>query len=73
MIGRILRPLGLPAGGLELMLAAGGAYFAWEHGQGRHDQPHLLCLICWLNKIAASPTTADGTSHAEPQDQHQNG
>lgn len=52
MVRRMLR-LGLPVGGgLELVLVAGAAYFAWEHEQGRHGQAHLLCPICWLNKIA---------------------
>jgi len=50
------------------MLAAGGAYFAWEHEQGRHGQPHLLCPVCWLNKIAPSATSPTDTSHAEPQE-----
>ena len=37
------------------MLAAGAAYLVWEHGQERHAQPHLLCPLCWLNKIAPDP------------------
>ena len=48
---------GLPVGGLELAVAGGAAYLAWEHEQGRHEQAHLLCPICWLNKIApAAPS-----------------
>jgi hypothetical protein len=43
---------GIPLGGLELLLAGGAAYFAWEHEKGGHEQAHLLCPICWLNKIA---------------------
>lgn len=43
---------GFPIGGLELMLAGGAAYFAWEHEQGRHAQKHLLCPSCWLDRIA---------------------
>ena len=54
MIRRMLR-LGLPVGGVELVLAGGAAYFAWEHDQGKHGQPHLLCLICWMDKIAPAP------------------
>jgi hypothetical protein len=53
MIRRIPR-FGLPIGGLQLVLAGGAAYFAWEHEQGKHAQAHLLCPICWLNKIAPS-------------------
>lgn len=66
MIRRILKGPGFPAGGLELMLAAGGAYLAWEHGQGRHEQPHLLCPLCWLGKIAPSPTPAEPADHTAP-------
>jgi len=54
MIRPLLR-LGLPVGGLELVLAGGAAYFAWEHEQGKHNQPHLACPICWLNRIAPAP------------------
>lgn len=51
MIRRMLK-FGLPLGtGLELVLAGGAAYFAWEHEQGRHAQAHMLCPICWMNKI----------------------
>ena len=58
MIQRMLR-LGLPVGGLELVLAGGAAYFAWEHEQGKHSQPNLLCLICWLNRIAPDSAPPD--------------
>jgi hypothetical protein len=51
MIRRMLR-FGLPVGGLELIVAGGAAYFAWEHEQGKHGQPHLLCPSCWLNRVA---------------------
>lgn len=56
MIRRLLT-MGLPVGGLELVLAGGAAYFAWEHDQGKHEQAHMLCAICWLNKIAPAETT----------------
>jgi hypothetical protein len=63
---RIFR-LGLPVGGLQLLLAGGAAYLAWEHEQGKHAQAHLLCPICWLNKIApASEPPATEPSATEP-------
>ena len=43
-----------------MLLAAGAAYFVWEHEQGRHAQPHVLCPVCWLNKTAPAPE-ASGT------------
>jgi hypothetical protein len=43
---------GFPIGGLELILLGGAAYLASEHEKGAHGQSHLLCPICWLNKIA---------------------
>ncbi len=49
-----------------MLLAAGAAYFAWEHQQGRHGQPHVLCPLCWLNKIAPPPAASGGPSPAEP-------
>lgn len=63
---RMLR-LGLPVGGLELLLAGGAAYLAWEHDQGRHSQAHMLCPVCWLNKIAPAtePPPATGADAAE--------
>ena len=63
MIRRMLR-FPLPVGGLDLVLAGGAAYFAWEHEQGRHGQAHMLCPICWLNKIApaSGPPDAGGGS-----------
>jgi hypothetical protein len=62
---RIPRVPGLPfGGGLDLLLAAGAASFAWEHEQGRHQRPHVLCLSCWLNKIA--PEASGGSSPAQP-------
>jgi len=66
MIRRLLR-LGLPVGGLELFLVGGAAYFAWEHEQGKHAQAHLLCPICWLNKIAPAPEPADGGGAASEE------
>jgi hypothetical protein len=68
MLRRIPRVPGLPfGGGPDLLLFAGAAYFAWEHEQGRHQRPHVLCLICWLNKIA--PEAPSGSSKAEPPQQ----
>lgn len=66
MIRPLLR-LGLPVGGLELVLAGGAAYFAWEHEQGRHGRPHLACPICWLNRIAPAtePTGKTGAASEE--------
>ena len=70
MPSRILRAPGLPfGGGLNLVLAAGAAYFVWEHGQGRHGQPHLLCPLCWLDKIAPAPGASGGSSPAGPPEQ----
>lgn len=63
MIRRMLR-FGIPFGGLELLLAGGGAYFAWEHEQGKHEQGHILCPICWLNKIAPAAEPPDGSTGA---------
>jgi hypothetical protein len=66
MLRRIPRVPGLPlGGGLNLLLVAGAAYFASEHEQGRHQRPHVLCLICWLNKIA--PEASGGSSPAPPE------
>jgi hypothetical protein len=68
MLRRIPRVPGLPLGVRpDLLLVAGAAYFAWEHEQGRHQRPHMLCLICWLNKIA--PKASGGSSPAEPPEQ----
>jgi hypothetical protein len=67
---RIPRAPGLPfGGGLNLVLVAGAAYFVWEHGQGRHGRPHLLCPLCWLDKIDPAPETSGGASPAEPPEQ----
>ena len=66
MIRRMLRR-GLPVSGLELVLAGGAAYFAWEHEKGRHDQAHVLCAICWLNKIAPAAEPPD-RSPAAPEE-----
>jgi len=64
---RVPKAPGLPfGGGLNLVLAAGAAYFVWEHGQDRHGRPHLLCPLCWLTKIAPDPTASDGPDLAEP-------
>jgi hypothetical protein len=67
---RIPRALGLPfGGGLNLLLLAGGAYFAWEHEQGRPGRTHALWPLCWLNKIAPAPKATGGSSPAEPPEQ----
>jgi hypothetical protein len=64
MIRRMFR-LGLSIGtigtGVELLLAGGAAYLVWEHDQGKHAQPHMLCPICWFNKIAPAPESAAAT------------
>jgi hypothetical protein len=52
-----------------VVLVAGGAYFAWEHEQGRHERQHVLCPVCWLNKIAPAPEASSGSSPAEPPEQ----
>jgi len=65
MIRRIPRVPGLPfGGGLGLLLVAGAANFAWEHEQGRHQRPHMLCPICWLSRIA--PQAPGDSGPAEP-------
>jgi hypothetical protein len=58
---------GLPIGGLELVLAGGAAYFAWEHEQGKHGQAHMLCPICLLNKIAPAAEPPEGTGAASQE------
>ena len=63
MIRRMLR-FGVPVGGLELLLAGGAAYLAWEHEQGKHGQPHLVCPICWLNRIAPAAEPPEGAKAA---------
>jgi hypothetical protein len=61
---------GLPLGGaLNVLLVVGAAHFAWEHEQGRHQELHVLCLICWLNKIAPAPEAPGGSGPAEPPGQ----
>ena len=61
---------GLPfGGGLNLVLVAGAAYFAWEHEQGRHGRPQVLCPLCWLTKIAQTAEVSGGPGPAEPPDQ----
>ena len=70
MHSRVPRAPGLPfGGGLNLLLAAGAAYFVWEHGQGRHERPQVLCPLCWLNKISPAPRASGGSSPAEPPEQ----
>jgi hypothetical protein len=55
--------------GLELVLVVGAAHFAWEHEQGRHTRPHVLCLICWLNEVTPDPDASDGSGPAGPPEQ----
>ena len=52
-----------------MVLVAGAAYFAWEHEQGRHGRPHVLCPLCWLNKIAPAPGASGGPGTAGPPEQ----
>lgn len=56
---------GLPVGGLELLLAGSGLYFASEHEKGKHEQGHILCPICWLNKIAPAPESPGGPAESQ--------
>ena len=70
MLRRIPRVPGLPfGGGPGLLLVAGAAYFAWEHEQGRHGQAHVLCPVCWLDKIAPVPEASGTPAPAEPPEQ----
>jgi hypothetical protein len=70
MLRRIPKVPGLPfGGGLDVVLVAGAAYIAWEHEQGRHGRPHVLCPVCWLNKISPAPEASSGSSPAEPPEQ----
>jgi hypothetical protein len=67
---RILIIPGFPFGRrTDLVLLAGAAYFAWEHEQGRHERPHLLCLICWLNRVAPAPEAPADPGPAEPPEE----
>jgi len=52
-----------------LLLVAGAAYFVWEHEQGRHGRPQVLCPLCWLDKVTPAPGAAGGASPVEPPDQ----
>jgi hypothetical protein len=52
-----------------LLLVAGAAYLAWEHQQGRHERPQVLCPLCLLNKIAPAPEASGGPDPAEPPEQ----
>jgi hypothetical protein len=56
-------------GGLNVLLVAGAAYLAWQHEQGQHGRPNVLCPICWMNKIAPAPEAPGGSGPAEPADQ----
>jgi len=57
---RRMRRFGLPFGsGPEIILLGGAVYFAWEHEQGKHAPGHILCPICWLNRIAPAPEPPD--------------
>jgi hypothetical protein len=48
---------------------AGAAYFASQHEQGRHGPSHVLCPVCWLDKIAPAPGEPSGSSPAEPPEE----
>lgn len=37
----------------------------WEHGQGRHGRPHMLCPLCWLEKIDPAPDPPGGPGPVE--------
>jgi hypothetical protein len=52
-------------GGVNILLLAGGAYFAWEHEKGRHEKMNLLCPICLLNRVAPR-ADASGTANSAP-------
>jgi hypothetical protein len=70
MPSRIPRAPLLPfGGGLNLVLVVGAAYFVWEHGQGRHGRPHLLCPLCWLEKIDPASDPPGESGPAEPPEQ----
>ena len=70
MIRRMPRVPGFPfGGGLNVVLVAGAAYFAWEHEQGRHGRPHVLCAVCWLNKVAHTAEESGGSGPDEPPEQ----
>ena len=70
MLRRIPGLPGLPfGGGPGVVLAAGAVYFAWEHEQGRHRGPHVLCPVCWLNKIAPASGESSGSVPAEPPEE----
>ncbi len=56
-------------GGLNVLLVVGAAYFALEHEKGRHERPHPLCLICWLNRIAPPPEAPGDPGPAQPTEQ----
>lgn len=64
---RLLPRFGIPVGGLELLLAGGAAYLAWEHEQGRHRQTSLLCPICLLNKIAPASESPEQAARASQE------
>jgi hypothetical protein len=69
IIRRMPRIPRLPiGGGWNLLLVAGGVYFASEHERGRHERTNLLCPICLLNKIAPAPEAPGGASSAEPSE-----
>jgi hypothetical protein len=53
--------IGLPVAGLELVGVAGAAYLTWEHDQGSHDKPNLMCPICWMDKLVPVTDASAGT------------
>ncbi len=67
MIRQLLR-LGLASGGLELALVGGAAFFTVEHDQGKHDQPHLACPICWMDRLVPVTTPSSELQPAATQE-----
>jgi hypothetical protein len=59
----------LGGGVVNVLLIAGGVYFASEHERGRHERPNLLCPICLLNKIAPAPEKPGDAGSAEPPEE----
>jgi hypothetical protein len=57
----------MPRFGPLILVAGTAVYFAAEHEQGKHEQAHLLCPICWLNRIAPATEPSDGTPTASQE------
>jgi hypothetical protein len=56
----------LPFGAVSVLLAGGAAHFAWEHEQGLHERANVLCLICWMAKVAPAPETPGDSGPSQP-------